>query len=123
MCFFDCVLVLYFRCYCALFLKLRLICSSYASSQLLFHVDFLFLFCDYEEMITSPEFIFLLHSSGLCALKSPSRIIGAGSCSRRSLISSSVTWCVGGKYVEHKVIPYKTYNFFCKFITKNHMFL
>ena len=31
----------------------------------------------------------------LCALKSPSSIISAGSCSRRSLISSYVTWSVG----------------------------
>ena len=57
MCFFVCVLVLYFHCYCAVFLKLHPICSSYAPS-LLFYGDFPFVFYDDGEVITSPEFIF-----------------------------------------------------------------
>ena len=56
--FFDCVLVLYFCCYCALFLKLRPIFSLYAPSLLFFHGGFPFLFYDYGEVIISPEFIF-----------------------------------------------------------------
>ena len=151
MCFFDYILVLYFRYYCVLFLKLHPICSSYTPSQLLFHGDFSFLFYNDGEVITSPEFIFFapfefqgyhyagncyvycrfasvkcsevaffffvnaqevvsveyffnilslvlifsLPHSGLCVLKFPS-IIGAGSYSRSSLISSSVTWSVWG---------------------------
>ena len=52
--FWFCTLVVF----CALFLKLRPICTSYAPSLLLFHEDFPFLFYDDEEVITSVEFIF-----------------------------------------------------------------
>ena len=55
-----------------IFLKLRPICSSYAPA-LLFHGGFPFLFYDYGEIITSPEFIFFAsfqfrgyHQTGNC---------------------------------------------------------
>ena len=63
---------------------------------------FLFFLLIYKKLYLSSIFsnnlplvlIFKLSHSWLCALKSSSRIC-AESCSRRSLISSSVTWSVG----------------------------
>ena len=53
MCFFDCVLVLLFCCYCAFFLKFHPICSSYTPSPMFFGVGFPFIFYDNGEVVTS----------------------------------------------------------------------
>ena len=66
MCFFNCVLFLYFHCFWALLLKLHSFCSSYAPSLLLFYGDFYFLFYYYGEVITCPEFTFIALFWGYC---------------------------------------------------------
>ena len=51
--FFGCVFILHFCSYCAFFLKLHVICTLYASSQILFGGDFLSIFYDNGEVVTS----------------------------------------------------------------------
>ena len=69
------------------------------SRFLLFHSGMRLYLLSIFFIILPLVFIFSLPQNGLCALKSPSSIIGARSCSGKSLISFLVTWSFGGSYI------------------------